>query len=65
MLDRDAPQFVGATTDDAIDRWIFSGNAPHIREVSVAGKRVVHEGRHREREAIFTRFKAAMHTLLA
>ena len=28
VLDRDAPQFTGATTDDAIDRWMFSGNAP-------------------------------------
>jgi formimidoylglutamate deiminase len=65
VLDRDAPQFIGATTDDAIDRWLFAGNAPHIREVHVSGRKVVHEGRHREREAIFTRFKAAMHTLLA
>ncbi|KGQ19580.1 Formiminoglutamic iminohydrolase [Lysobacter dokdonensis DS-58] len=65
VLDRDAPQFIGATTDDAIDRWLFAGNAPHIREVHVAGKQTVHEGRHRDREAIFTRFKAAMHTLLA
>ncbi|MCC8362261.1 formimidoylglutamate deiminase [Lysobacter sp. A6] len=65
MLDRDAPQFIGATTEDAIDRLIFAGNRRAIREVHVAGNKLVHEGRHREREAIFARFKQAMHTLLA
>ena len=65
MLDRDAPQFIGATTEDANDRLIFAGNRRAIREVHVAGEKVVHEGKHRDREAIFARFKQAMHTLLA
>jgi formimidoylglutamate deiminase len=65
VLDRDAPQFIGANGEDTIDRFIFAGNGPAIREVHVAGNKLVHEGKHRDREAIFTRFKTAMHTLLA
>lgn len=65
LLDADAPQFAGATLDDVADRWIFSGNRPLVREVHVAGARVVAEGRHRDREAIAARYRAAMASLLA
>jgi formimidoylglutamate deiminase len=65
VLDRDAPQFTGSLPEDTIDRWLFSGNRPVVREVHVAGEEVVHEGRHRHRDAIATRFASAMRTLLA
>ncbi len=65
LLDADAPQFAGATPDDVADRWIFSGNRPLVREVHVAGARVVADGRHRDRNAIAARYRAAMATLLA
>jgi formimidoylglutamate deiminase len=64
-LDIDAPQFAGLTRDDAIDRWIFSGNRNPVREVEVGGVRVVADGRHRDRDAIATRYRAAMRQLLA
>ena len=65
VLDADAPQFAGATADDVADRWIFSGNRPLVREVHGASERVVAEGRHRDRDAVAARYRAAMSTLLA
>ena len=53
------------TADDAIDRWLFAGNRPAIREVHVGGRKRVHEGRHEDRDALLKGYKAAMHTLLA
>ncbi len=64
VLDAEAPQFAGATPGDIADRWIFSGNRPLVREVHVAGTRVVADGRHRDRDAIAARYRAAMATLL-
>lgn len=63
--DADAPQLIGATADDIADRWIFSGNRPAIDRVDVAGRTVVVGGRHVAREAIATRFAAAMARLRA
>ena len=65
LLDREAPQFAGATAHDAIDRWLFSGNRNLVREVHVGGVRVVREGRHRDREGIAARYREAMGKLLA
>jgi formimidoylglutamate deiminase len=65
VLDADAPILAGATESDAIDRWIFSGNANLVRDVEVAGARMVEDGRHRDRDAIAARYRAAMKTLLA
>jgi formimidoylglutamate deiminase len=48
-----------------VDRWLFNGNRPVVREVHVGGVEVVREGRHRAREQIAARFGDAMRTLLA
>jgi len=64
-LDVDAPQLAGVHADDAVDRWIFSGNRNLVREVHVGGTRVVADGHHRDRDAIAARFRAAMQHLLA
>ena len=64
VLDADAPILAGATKGDVIDRWIFSGNRPLVRDVEVAGVRVVQDGRHRDRAAIATRYRDAMKALL-
>ena len=64
VLDAEAPQFVGATASDAIDRWIFSGNRNLVRDVYVGGRQVVAEGRHRDHDAIAARYRIAMRTLL-
>lgn len=65
VLDGDAPQLVGATAGDIADRWIFSGNRPLVRTVTVNGREVVADGRHRDREAIAARYATAMRGLLA
>ena len=65
VLDADAPQLAGASAGDIADRWIFSGNRPLVRDVHVAGARVVADGRHRDRDAIAARYRAAIATLLA
>ena len=64
-LNADAPILAGATRDDVIDRWLFSGNRNIVREVEVAGQRVVSDGRHRDRDATAARYREAMKTLLA
>ncbi|MDQ2701356.1 MAG: formimidoylglutamate deiminase [Pseudomonadota bacterium] len=64
LLDDDAPQLAGATDEDVVDRWIFSGNRNLVREVHVGGERVVAEGRHRDRDAIAVHYRQAIAKLL-
>ena len=64
VLDADAAILAGATEADVVDRWLFSGNRPLVRDVEINGVRVVEDGRHRDRDAIATRFRAAARTLL-
>ncbi|QDH69543.1 formimidoylglutamate deiminase [Marilutibacter alkalisoli] len=65
VLDAEAPQLAGATDDDVLDRWIFSGNRNLVDEVFVAGTRVVHDGCHRDRDAIAARYRDALAMLMA
>ncbi|HEY0505012.1 MAG TPA: formimidoylglutamate deiminase [Lysobacter sp.] len=65
VLDTDAPQLFGLNADDALDRWIFSGNRNLVRDVHVGGRRVVEGGHHLQRGEIAARYRAAMARLLA
>lgn len=64
VLDARSPQFAGATAEDAVDRWIFSGNRNLVREVTVAGTRVAADGHHRDRDAVAARYADAMRRLM-
>lgn len=64
-LSVDSPPLAGADDNDAIDRWVFSGNRSLVDRVWVGGKSVVEGGRHRASEAIAQRYRAAMGRLLA
>jgi len=64
VLDPDAPALFGARPADAIDRWIFSGNRPMVRDVYVGGRRVVENGLHRQRVEVAQRYRAAMAELM-
>ena len=64
-LDRDAPAFAGASDEDYVDRWLFSGNRNLVREVRVGGKQVVADGRHRDRDAVAVRYGKTLRALLA
>jgi formimidoylglutamate deiminase len=63
-LDAAAPALAGAREGDVADRWIFSGNCNLVREVEVAGSRVVSEGRHRARDEVAARYRKTMAKLL-
>lgn len=64
VLDTDAPQFAGVHAGDAVDRWIFSGNRNLVRDVYVGGQRLVHDGTHRDHDAIAARYRDVMRALL-
>ncbi len=64
VLDDNSPILAGAHAGDVVDRWIFSGNRPLVRDVDVAGVRVVEDGRHRYHDAIAIRYRAAIRSLL-
>lgn len=64
LLDADAPQFAGATSGDIVDRWIFAGNRPLLKEVRIAGETLVADGRHRDRDAIAKDYREAISKLL-
>lgn len=63
-LDADAVQFAGATDADIVDRWIFAGNQPLLREVRIGDATPVQGGRHRDRDAIAARYRNAIARLL-
>ena len=63
-LDPEAPTLVGATAEDVVDRWIFSGNRPVVETVCVDGEMLVSGGRHRDRQAIFSRYRRTIADLL-
>ena len=64
LLDADAPQFAGATDEDVVDRWIFAGNRPLLREVRIGDEVLVVDGRHRDRDAIAKNYREAISKLL-
>ena len=65
VLDADAPVLVGANAGDIADRWLFAGNRNLVKEVSVAGQRVVADGRHHQHDAVARDYRAAIKALLA
>lgn len=64
VLDADAPALIGATGADIADRWLFAGNRNAVREVTVAGRRVVADGRHAKRDEVLGAYRRAIVELL-
>jgi formimidoylglutamate deiminase len=64
-LDADAAVFAGVRQEDMLDRFVFAGNRPLVREVIVAGRVVVREGRHVGAEGIAERYRRSLRALLA
>ncbi len=65
VLEDHAVAFAGAHVNDVIDRWIFAGNRPLVREVRVAGQTCVSAGRHRDHESIGRAYQRTLRALLA
>jgi formimidoylglutamate deiminase len=63
VLDPEHPALVGRTGLALLDAWVFSGNATPVRDVMVAGKWVVRDGRHLHDASIRTAFGRTMHRL--
>lgn len=65
LLDVAAPCMAGRNGDMALDAWIFSNQARSaVREVYVAGTRVVENGRHIRSEQLAARHARALRRLL-
>lgn len=64
VLDAEVPALAGARGEDVVDRWIFAGNRPMVRDVLVGGRQVVADGRHFDRDAIAAEFAMTMRALL-
>jgi formiminoglutamate deiminase len=62
-LDMDHPLLAGRRDDTALDSWLFSGDRSAVRDVWVAGRRVVADSRHGARETTSRRFASTMRRL--
>jgi formimidoylglutamate deiminase len=63
VLDDESPLLAGRDAADAIDTWIFAGNANLVRDVVVAGEPVVRDFRHRDEERIASRYREVVKRL--
>ncbi len=65
VLDTDHPDLASTNRERWLDLWIFSAGRSAIRTVYAGGNKVVSEGRHRSRDIIVARYRAALRQLLA
>ena len=64
VLDGNSPYIATATGDAILNRWLFAGGDRQIRDVAVAGRWVIREGRHADEEQSAREFAQVLHTLL-
>jgi formimidoylglutamate deiminase len=65
VLDAESPLLAGRDADDVLDTFLFAGNANLVRDVMVDGKEVVRDFRHRDEDAIATRYRRAINRISA
>jgi formimidoylglutamate deiminase len=63
ILDDDHPTLVGRTGDQRLDSWLFCGDSRLVREVYIAGRCVVENGRAIARDSVDAKYKSAMLSL--
>ncbi len=63
VLDGEAPGLLGAPASHTLDALVFATGAPAVREVYVAGRRVLSAGRHAFEARIAARFAEVMWAL--
>jgi formimidoylglutamate deiminase len=64
-LDPEHPALLGRTGDELLDSWIFSGGNSCVKDVFVAGERIVKDRRHVREAAIAGKFRATIERLRA
>ena len=62
-LDGEAVNLLGQTGDGILDAFIFAGNDDYVQDVWSAGRHMVKNGVHKDREIIKTRYAATMQRL--
>jgi formimidoylglutamate deiminase len=65
MLDQESLSLSGAAAVDVHDRFVFAGNRSLVKDVFVAGKQVIGNGRHADGDEIERRYRRTLRTLLA
>jgi formimidoylglutamate deiminase len=65
LLDERAPALAGVVPENIQDRFVFAGNRRLIRDVVVAGKKVVENGRHPRAGDIAETYRRKIKQLLA
>ncbi|RIK87338.1 MAG: formimidoylglutamate deiminase [Hyphomicrobiales bacterium] len=60
MLDAGSPVLLGHGPGTALDAWILGGTRNPVRDVMVAGRWVIRDGRHADEERILDGYRAAM-----
>ncbi|KAA2244382.1 formimidoylglutamate deiminase [Salinarimonas soli] len=65
VLDPDHPSLAAAAGDVILDAWIFSADNAGVADVICDGVHVVAQGRHRDRERLAGRYRAAVRRLEA
>lgn len=65
ILDENAVAFAGVNDATLYDRLVFGGNRSLVKDVFVAGKQVVSEGRHSAREDIAANYSKVLNELLS
>jgi formimidoylglutamate deiminase len=64
VLDTSGTLFLGRTEDELIDTFVFAGTGHEVRDVMVAGRWLVQEGRHFAETAIAAGYKRALSRIL-
>lgn len=59
-LDMEHIDLLGQSGDTVLDAWIFSGDDRMVRDVWAAGRHLVHEGRHNDRDRVTAAYLKAM-----
>lgn len=64
-LDEDHPGLLSQQGDGWLDGWVFAANRPAIKDVWVAGKQIIAEGRHIRHKQILTGYRESIRKLMA
>jgi formiminoglutamate deiminase len=65
VLDPDHPGLLARRGDGWLDGWIFAGDRSVVRDVWAGGRKLVEHGRHIRRDALRSRYEAALRDVLS